>query len=165
MADMVINRQVVPDVWQRVSEVSLPLPTGQWIYLLSEWQELAERPQSPSGLWIETSQDPEVLVPHLEEVQLIAVHFPIFTDGRGHSLGHWLRKRAKFSGELRAVGDVFRDSVHELERCGFNAFVPRNGETAANLLCGLGIFSDAYQASVDRSEPLFRRRLINSSGI
>lgn len=165
MADILINRQVQADRWSLDFDTPVPRSDGQWIYTLAQWQSWTEPPSVAAGLWIETSQAHEALLPYLAQVPLIAVHFPSFTDGRGHSLGHWLRKRAHFNGELRAVGDVFRDSVNELERCGFNAFVPRNGETADNLRRGLGIFSEAYQTSVDRSEPLFRRRLTTKQGI
>ncbi len=166
MADILIDRQVLQDVWQRLPEgEERPSTPGSWLYTLPQWQALGGDEAlhlGPVGLWLETGQDHEALLPYLAPLQLIAIHFPSFTDGRGHSLARWLRQHAGYRGELRAVGDVFRDTVHELSRCGFNAFSPRLGENADNLKKGLDLFSDAYQLSVDRPEPLFRRRLNGS---
>jgi len=90
---------------------------------------------------------------------VIAVHFADFTDGRGYSLARNLRERHGFRGELRAVGDVRRDQLYYLAACGFDAFVLRDGEDAHAALAALEDFSDAYQSSVARPNPLFRRRL------
>jgi len=61
-------------------------------------------------------------------------------------------------GELRAVGDVQRDQLYYLSRVGFDAFLLREGEDGDAALAALRDFSEAYQASVERPEPLFRRR-------
>lgn len=161
MAEILRDGHCVSDLWMRVDGDTLPTERGAWLYTPAQWQILggeAAQQLGPVGLWLEVGQEPQDLLPYLAELSLIVVHFPSFTDGRGHSLGHWLRRRGKFTGELRAAGDVFRDSVYELSRCGFNAFSPRDGEVCDNLLKGIGIFSESYQASVDQPEPLFRRR-------
>lgn len=164
MREVVVNRHIVPDTWVRFSPDQSE-EGGDRLYRLEEWQEVrAQAREGRVGLWVETDQDPEALRPHLAEVALIAIHIGSFTDGRGHSLGRLLREVYGYQGEIRAVGDVFQDTVNDLERCGFNGFVPRPGETPANLLRGLGLFSEAYQISVERPEPLFRRRLSHGSG-
>ncbi|WP_297498835.1 DUF934 domain-containing protein [Ferrovum sp.] len=164
MREVVVNRQIVPDTWARFSPEQ-PEAGGDRLYRLEEWQAVrAQASAGRAGLWVETDQDPEVLRPYLPELALIAIHIGSFADGRGHSLGRLLREVYGYQGEIRAVGDVFQDTVNELERCGFNGFSPRPGETAANLLRGLGLFSEAYQISVERPEPLFRRRLSHPSG-
>jgi len=40
---------------------------------------------------------------------VIAIAFPKFGDGRGFSTARLLRDRYDYTGELRAIGDVFRD--------------------------------------------------------
>ena len=164
MREVVVNRQIVPDTWVRFSPEQSEAG-GDRLYRPEEW--LAVRAQAREGrvgLWVETDQEPEALRPYLPEVALIAIHIDSFTDGRGHSLGRLLREVYGYRGEIRAVGDVIQDTVNELERCGFNGFSPRPGETADHLLRGLGLFSEAYQISVERPEPLFRRRLSHRSG-
>jgi uncharacterized protein (DUF934 family) len=46
-----------------------------------------------------------------------------------------------------------------MEGCGFNAFELREGESLEEALAAFGDFSEAYQASVSRPTPLFRRRV------
>jgi uncharacterized protein (DUF934 family) len=93
---------------------------------------------------------------------LVAVNFPQFTDGRGYSSARLLRERYGWRGELRAIGDVFRDQLFYLARCGFDAFALRQGEDAQAALAAFDDFSDAYQTAADRPLPLFRRRFLNS---
>ncbi|MCB1659166.1 MAG: DUF934 domain-containing protein, partial [Pseudomonadales bacterium] len=60
--------------------------------------------------------------------------------------------------ELRATGDVFKDNMFYLKRCGFNSFAVRVDKDIHVALQGLNDFSESYQASVDESRPLYRRR-------
>ena len=89
---------------------------------------------------------------------VVAVNFPKFTDGRGYSTARLLRERYGWKGELRAVGDVFRDQLFHLASCGFNAYALREGEDPLDALTAFRDFSDTYQATVEQPLPLFRRR-------
>ena len=104
------------------------------------------------------ADEPADLAADLGLFEMIAVEFPQFTDGRGYSIGRLLRERFGFSGELRAVGDVQRDQLFYLVRCGFDAFVLRADKDPARALDAYRDFSEAYQAAVDQPVPLFRRR-------
>ncbi|HNP02450.1 MAG TPA: DUF934 domain-containing protein, partial [Agitococcus sp.] len=44
------------------------------------------------------------------------------------------------------------------KRCGFNSFAVRADKDIHVALQGLNNFSESYQASVDESRPLYRRR-------
>jgi uncharacterized protein (DUF934 family) len=68
-----------------------------------------------------------------------------------------LRKRLGFTGQLRATGDVLRDQLFLLLRCGFDAFEPRADHSTEQFVKGFTDFRDSYQESVT-SMPLFRRR-------
>ncbi len=116
------------------------------------------------GVEVEPGDDPDTFSCHLAQLDLIVVNFPVFTDGRGHSLARMLRDQYGYRGELRAVGDVFQDTVHYLSRCGFNAFVARPGVTPEQILQGFQTFSESYQAAVDCPAPLFRRRAAEEAG-
>ncbi|MGD9953167.1 MAG: DUF934 domain-containing protein [Burkholderiales bacterium] len=109
-------------------------------------------------LRLEPHEDPAAVAARLGAVERVEVHFPKLTDGRGYSIARLLRERFGFRGELRAVGDVQRDQLFYLSRVGFDAFLLRDGEHAAEALAALQDFSEAYQASVERPLPLFRRR-------
>ena len=109
-------------------------------------------------LRLEPSDDPARFADRLGAVARIEVNFPSFTDGRGYSIARLLRERHGYGGELRAVGDVQRDQLFYLARCGFDAFLLRKDEDADEALAAFEDFSEAYQASVERPQPLFRRR-------
>ena len=115
-------------------------------------------PDPAAVLRLEPHDDPAAFAAGLDDVTRVEVNFPSFTDGRGYSIARLLRERHGYGGELRAVGDVQRDQVFYLARCGFDAFQLREGEDAEAALAALGDFSEAYQASVERPQPLFRRR-------
>jgi uncharacterized protein (DUF934 family) len=120
-----------------------------------------ERPPSPDAaevLRLEPADDPAKFADRLGAVARIEVHFPSFTDGRGYSIARLLRERHGYDGELRAVGDVQRDQLFYLARCGFDAFLLRKDEDAEDARAAFDDFSEAYQASVERPQPLFRRR-------
>ena len=105
---------------------------------------------------LEPTDDPAAVA--LEGVARIEVNFPKFADGRGYSIARLLRERYGFRGELRAVGHITRDLLFYMESCGFDAFELREGEDPKEALAGFEDFSEAYQASVARPVPLFRRR-------
>jgi uncharacterized protein (DUF934 family) len=162
MHEMILNRQVVQDDFQGVEEVHALEPNQNVIVPLQLFLENAEsllnRP-GKTGVHLQPADTLEALVPYLPKLAVVAIEFPVFTDGRGYSLARLLRDQHHYAGQVRAVGDVFQDQLHYLSRCGFNAFVLRPGESATEALQGFGVFSDAYQASADIPEPLFRRRL------
>jgi uncharacterized protein (DUF934 family) len=110
-------------------------------------------------LRLEPGDDPAAFAHRLGAVSRVEVNFPSFTDGRGYSIARLLRERHGYRGELRAVGDVQRDQLFNLARCGFDAFLLRTDEDAAGALAAFDDFSEAYQASVERPLPLFRRRV------
>lgn len=71
------------------------------------------------GLRIANDAERARLRPWLHRVGLIAVLFPAFSDGRGFSLGKWLREQG-FAGRLRAEGPVIADQWPHLRGCGFD---------------------------------------------
>jgi len=115
-------------------------------------------PEAGEVLRLEPADDPAGVADRLGAAARVEVNFPRFNDGRGYSIARLLRERHGYTGELRAVGDVQRDQIFYLSRCGFDAFLLREGEDAEAALAALRDFSEAYQASVERPQPLFRRR-------
>lgn len=86
------------------------------------------------------------------DVDIIAIYFANFNDGRGYSYASLLR-RLGYQGELRAVGDVFKDTLFYMKRCGFNSFVLKADKTIDEAKSGLTTFANGYQASnIDDSQ-------------
>jgi uncharacterized protein (DUF934 family) len=82
----------------------------------------------------------------------------VFSDGRGYSHARVLRDTYGFAGELRAVGDVQRDQLFLMRRCGFDSFRIRTDRDATDALAGFGEFSGVYQSStIDPHPPLLLR--------
>jgi uncharacterized protein (DUF934 family) len=163
MSTLIKNRQVVQDTWrvlQSADEFAATSPAEHVVVPLALWREqctaLLARP-GRAGVWLGPADDPAALFAGCPLPELIAVHFPSFTDGRGFSTGRLLRERHGFRGELRAIGDVIRDILFDLARCGFDAFALRSDQKVEDALKALDDFSEAYQAAADRG-PLFARR-------
>jgi len=163
------DRKLVDDPWQRLEAVAgdLPaeLPAGDIIVPLALWQGRREALLTRLGrigVWLDSNEEPGLIAGDLRHFEVVAVNFPKFGDGRGFSTARLLRERYGWKGELRAIGDIFRDQLFYLSSCGFDSFALRDGEDAQEALAGFGVFSEAYQGSVERA-PLFRRRQAGSA--
>ncbi len=110
------------------------------------------------GVWLDSHEEVEELAPFLDSLPVIGLNFPVFHDGRSLSSATILRRRYGYPGEIRAIGDVRRDVVNQMYRCGFNAFEPAGDQTPEDIVTGLSGFTYAYQATIDRPRPLFRER-------
>lgn len=128
--------------------------------LIRNRQVAPENAPSHSGevLRLEPHDDPAAIAHRLGAAARVEVNFPKFSDGRGYSIARLLRERHGYKGELRAVGEVVRDHLYNMENAGFDAFLLRDGDDPQAALGGFDDFSEAYQATVIRPLPLFRRR-------
>ena len=87
----------------------------------------------------------------------IILDFPAFKDGRAYSQARLLRERYGYTGEIRARGDILRDQLLFMARCGINAFEFAGDTEGANE--ALEEFSFAYQRAADDASPVWRKRL------
>ena len=166
MAILIKSRQIVTDSWhllKAVADGGGAVPAGDVIVPLEVWSKERERWLSRAGklgVWLDSKEDPARIADDLNSFAVVAVNFPQFTDGRGYSIARLLRERYGWRGELRAIGDVLRDQLFYLSRCGFDAFALREDQDAQAALAAFDDFSEAYQACVERPQPLFRRRAL-----
>ena len=111
--------------------------------------ELAERDDARAVL-LESADDPALLRPYLNRLDLVVLRFPIFRDGRGFTQARELREYLRFSGEIRAEGHILPDQAAFLRRCGVDSVVlPKNGNGDPDLWeKQLQQFPVAYQRSV-----------------
>lgn len=122
------------------------LPAGDVLLKTAELDLLGQL-QGKKGLFITVNDSPEAHQYPLNELDLIAIEFAGFADGRGYSFAALLRRQG-FKGELRAVGDVFKDVLNYLKRSGFDSFVLKEGKDIHEAASGLKDFTSPYQASV-----------------
>lgn len=135
--------------------------SNQILVHLSLWQNHKEEligSEKEVGVWLDSEDDPYDLSKDAVDLPLIAVNFPVFRDGRAFSSAAILRERLLFKGELRAIGDVLRDQVFYMKKCGINSFEVEESLDADELLQAFADFKDSYQSTVENPEPLFRRR-------
>ena len=103
------------------------------------------------GVRLEPGQRVEQLEPWLPRLALVALSFPIFTDGRAFSTARILRERYGFAGEIRAVGDVQIDRYQFMRQCGFDSFEVTQERTLASWAKAEVEMSLTYQP--DYAEP------------
>lgn len=111
-----------------------------------------------TGVWIGANDEYEALIDDMLDLPLIAIDFPSFRDGRGYTVAFLLRTRYGYRGELRAIGDVLRDQLFYMHRCGFDTFAVREDKDIQDALKGLTEYTIRYQGAVDDPVPLFRKR-------
>ncbi|MCB4811589.1 DUF934 domain-containing protein [Methylovorus menthalis] len=139
--------------------------TGKILVPLSLW--IARRAELESRLtagelaiWLDTHEVLADLVSAFDDINqlpLIAVHVERFADGRIFSIGNLLRTRHGYKNTLRAFGDVLRDQLFFLKRCGFDSYLIRADRSAEDALASLKDFSQPYQGAVDDKQPVWRR--------
>jgi len=157
MSRLIKQGHITDDTWLPLNaDIIQPAP-GQ-ICNLEQWLQLVDK--SSSAVQLEPGQEPAPLMDFLEQIQLVVIHFLVFTDGRGFSYARDLREHG-YRGELRAAGHFIRDQLTYLQRCGFDAFQMADELRLEEALASLQDFSEHYQAAIDQPLPLFRRRTHN----
>lgn len=165
MSRLIKDNAIVDDRYTTVAPAedgSLTLPAGPVLVSLATWQAHREalfaHPHD-KGVQLKAGEFAEAIADDVDKLALVAVEFPAFADGRGYSTGYILRSRYGFKGELRAVGDVFKDTLFYQQRSGFNAFAVRDDKNIDDALLGLQTFTTPYQGTANDPAPLYRRRL------
>jgi uncharacterized protein (DUF934 family) len=162
MATLIDRNGPRPDSWHVFDgDAAVVQPHADLLLPLDEWRERATvwraRP-GRLGVLLGPADDPAAIAADLPRFALVAVSFPTFTDGRGYSIARLLRERHGYSGELRAVGDVLRDQLYLMARCGFDAFALRADQDPVAATTAFSDFSVRYQAAADGERPLFLSR-------
>ena len=158
---LIKNGKVVDDVWAHVEDGHELSPGGCFTVslgrFLSEHDVLVARNRS-IGVRLAVSDDPALLVPHLDKIHVIELQFPKYTDGRAFSQAQLLRRRHGYKGEIRAVGQVLRDQLRLMIRSGFDAMVIDESDAQAVYDFSAHEFSEFYQAGTDTADTIFLKR-------
>ena len=84
---------------------------------------------------------------------VVVLQFPKWTDGRAYSQAVLLRARLRYSGEIRATGEVLADMLPLLRRCGFDAVQMRADQQLETAQRALGYFDNHYQTVPPERRP------------
>jgi uncharacterized protein (DUF934 family) len=128
------------------------LPEGPVLVSLARFQKERESllaRNSPIGVKLQSSENPELLGDDVNRLSLVALEFPKFRDGRAFSWARMLRTRLGFSGEIRAVGDFLYDQVNYQHRVGFDAWEVPDNFTLEMFNRALSEMTNVYQPSTD----------------
>ena len=167
MPTLINQGQVVENSWQKV-EMDAGLDsvegskTGEKIIVpLAMW--LAEKDALAGigktiGVWLDSEDDPYRLSDDIQSLPLIALNFPSFRDGRAFSSAAILRERLGYTGEVRAIGEVLRDQLFYMQKCGFDSYELAEGVAVEDALAAFNDFHTSYASTVTETTPLFRRR-------
>lgn len=150
--DGTVTEQAIPLV-----DVDDPVPAEAHAMTLARY--LADAPaEVPAALALPNDVDVEDIEVPWNTLGAIWLDFPSFSDGRAYSQARILRERLGFRGEILARGDVLRDQIFYMSRCGFDAFALRDDQSVEACQAALADFSVAYRKSTGASDSIFSRR-------
>ncbi|WP_420724613.1 DUF934 domain-containing protein [Hwanghaeella sp. LZ110] len=158
---LIKNGTQVSDQWLVAADdtpVQADIPT-----IVSYKRFLAERDtlvrsRAELGVKLVPGDDVSAIAADLPRLQVVALDFPKFTDGRSYSAARLLRQRYGFQGEVRATGDVLRDQYLFMKRAGFDAFQVKDGAEAQGWIEAMGELSHYYQPAADGTPAVWAQR-------
>jgi uncharacterized protein (DUF934 family) len=169
IASMTLFREtgVVEDPWQKLDDDASVPADGMVLVSYGRWREaraalLARR--GPVGVALANTDPVDALASDVSRLDLIALHFPKFSDGRAYSQARLLRERLGYQGELRATGNVLQDQASFMLRCGFDSFESEQKGFGEALARARTLFSVVYQPTEDgrATASLLRLKLRNA---
>ena len=166
MTMLIKDGKACPDPWIMMNDADdggalQTMPGKKLIVPLKFWRDHPEEIAEYDGeiaVWLNSDESVNDIGGKLHDLPLVALNFPVFTDGRSYTNARELRRELAYKGEIRAVGDVLRDQLFYMSRCGFNAFKLRDDQDMEACLAAFADFNTTYTATVLEPTPLFRRR-------
>jgi uncharacterized protein (DUF934 family) len=153
--------EAVADPWHFLADEEALPEAGAVAVSLLRWQReretlLARR--APLGVRLKAGEHPKAIEADLARLELVALEFPKWTDGRAFSYARVLREQYKYRGELRAVGQVLRDTLLFMRRCGFDAYEIARADAVATWLKALSEIDVFYQPTGDGAPTVWELR-------
>lgn len=158
---LIKDGRIVEDRWTPVRDIAEARAVSAPLVPLTLWQEHRDEfltGKKGYGLRLESDETPDLLLGDLGFLELVALSFPKFTDGRAYSHARILREHHGFKGEIRAVGDIQRDQVHFMHRCGIDTFEVPDSSDVQNWDAALGEIELAYQPATRGNSTIQLRR-------
>lgn len=154
MPIVINNHQVIDDEWVDLTNESnsLSLDNGSKVIvsldqLQNEFDQLKIKSQALAVMLSETDSVDDIS-PFLNDLQMVVLQFKVFADGRAFSQSKLLRSRHNYQGQIRAVGDVIRDQLSFMQRCGFSQFQLAKTEDVNQAIHAFSDISNTYQSEL-----------------
>ena len=94
------------------------------------------------------ANDADALAASLDGIDRVELEFPKFTDGRAYTQAWLIRRRRRFTGDIRAIGDVLVDQLVSMQRTGFSSAVLKEGKDPADVARQFERFERFYQGDI-----------------
>jgi uncharacterized protein (DUF934 family) len=145
------------DPWRPLGDDAVPsahalLTLAQWSTRRDSWPTSV-----PVGVILGNTVDVETLADELPRWSMVALQFPKWTDGRAYSQARLLRARLRYTGQIRATGEVLVDMQPLLQRSGFDAALMRADQSVDVARRALRFFAGHYQGDLLQPLPRFAR--------
>lgn len=158
---LVKDNSIIEDSWIHIADgedapldAAIIVSADRW---LADRASLVHR-NGAVGVRLRNDQSPEELGEDLHRFGVVALEFPAFKDGRAYTQARLLRERHSFTGEVRAFGDVLRDQLLFMQRCGIDAFEIRKQADAEAFQKAISEISVFYQPAADARQPVTAQR-------
>lgn len=154
--------RVAEDAWTPVGDEDALPDSGALLVTLKRWQgerEALRARNDAIGIRLPNSAPVEAIADDLDRIELVALEFPKFNDGRAFSQARQLRERHGYTGELRATGQVLRDQFVFMSRAGFDTFEVKKDADADAFAETMKRYSVFYQPTGDGRVTAFHRRM------
>jgi uncharacterized protein (DUF934 family) len=114
------------DEWTHAEGADALVGNGRFILPLQAFLELDPEVRKSArerlGVLLQPGDQLEKIAGLLDQLSLVALVFPAFSDGRSFSKAELLRSRYHFEGAVRATGQVLVDQLPHMLRLGFDEF-------------------------------------------
>ncbi len=143
------NRQITTIDWEISEQTGAE---GNLIFpyeLYNENRELLLSRNGKTGVILDGAVPVEAIEDDLDKLDLIALEFPNYVDGRCFSHAILLKDAYQYQGEILAIGDILRDQIAHLERCGINLIKFTDHRNIEDALQAFLEFTTPYQPSLD----------------
>ena len=148
MKSVIDLSEVIVDDWVRYDRFR-PLGGVRRVLVnledLERYPRYFERSLFQLGVELEAEDQIDDIAGWLPRIDLISVNFGGFADGRPFSQAKLLRDRFGYRGDIRARGEVVRDQLSFMQRCGINQFCLAEGEDLELALAAFHDISESYQ--------------------
>ena len=146
---ILINRyQVLKDKWIRLDDME-PVGDAERVIVsmarLRADRDRFERAGLLLGVELAVTDRVADIEVSLTRLQLVVLNFDAFSDGRAFSQARLLRERFSFQGNIRAQGEVLRDQLSFMQRCGVSQFCLADSEDTNLALSAFTDISKNYQ--------------------
>jgi len=114
------------DEWTRADTADALVGNGRFILPLQLFLDLDPQVRKSAserlGVELQPGDQLDKIADLLDQLSLVALAFPSFSDGRSFSKAELLRSRYRFQGAVRATGQVLVDQLPHMLRVGFDEF-------------------------------------------